>query len=404
MPSSKLVNEIGAGPIHPPAARRRALFWLYARWYTRRHFHALRVANVDRIPRQASSLILFANHASWWDPLVALLLAEALLPEREHYVPMDVTALDHYAIVRPLGFFPVANGTRRGAAQLLHMGQQVLTRPGSALWITPESRFQDVRSQPIVFRSGLGSLALKRMLTELHSDSTGMVTGFPRQQTQTWLEWLLIQLIHFVLLGFLPLPGERFTRRPGFAVGCDQFMMVRRSSYLATGGHSAIRSTCTTACCCRSSFAVTAPRLMSLTSPPTPSAACTAMQAKSGADSAKTLPRGHRRPFAHLRLHIAALLRSGVAVAARAPDAADRRSSRLPSVPDCAGDGLHRSRGLSRPLPAGLAQHAAASCWSFGYVGVAMERTCQEAIRKVRNLETAKLFGWITRFPGTKLS
>ncbi len=89
----------------------------------------------------------------------------------------------------------------------------------------------------------LGPLALARMLTELHPDSTGMVTGFPRQITKTWLEWLLIPLIHFILLGFLPLPGERFTRRPGFAAGCGQFLMVRRSSYFDCGGHSAIRTT-----------------------------------------------------------------------------------------------------------------------------------------------------------------
>ncbi len=84
---------------------------------------------------------------------------------------------------------------------------------------------------------------LERMLTELHPDSTGMVTGFPRQQTQTFLEWLLLPLIHFVLLGFLPLAAERWTRSPAFAAGCGQFMMVRRTAYFATGGHSAIRST-----------------------------------------------------------------------------------------------------------------------------------------------------------------
>ena len=89
----------------------------------------------------------------------------------------------------------------------------------------------------------LGPLALARMLTELHPASTGMVTGLPRQQTETWLEWLLIPLIHFILLGFLPLPGERLTRRAGFAAGCGQFMMARSSSYFTTGGHSAIRFT-----------------------------------------------------------------------------------------------------------------------------------------------------------------
>ncbi len=144
--------------VPPPAPRRLAWFRIYAHWYLRRHFHAVRVANAGRIPHHNHALILFGNHASWWDPLVALLLAESLLPEREHYAPMDAVALDHYSIFRPLGFFPVENGTRRGAVQLLQVGQQILTRPQAALWITPESQFQDVRKRPIVFRAGLGSL------------------------------------------------------------------------------------------------------------------------------------------------------------------------------------------------------------------------------------------------------
>jgi hypothetical protein len=50
-------------------------------------------------------------------------------------------------------------------------------------------------------------------------------------------------LIHFVLLVFLPLPGERFTNMPGFAAGCGQFLMVRRGPYFATGGHASIPTT-----------------------------------------------------------------------------------------------------------------------------------------------------------------
>lgn len=147
-----------AAALRRPSRRRLGLFRLYVRWYIRRHFHAIRVANAGRIPRQAQSLILFGNHASWWDPLTALLLSEAILPEREHYAPMDEAALSHYRIFRAMGFFPVQNGTTRGAAQLLRAGLEVLRRPGSALWITPESQFQDVRTRPVVFRTGLGGL------------------------------------------------------------------------------------------------------------------------------------------------------------------------------------------------------------------------------------------------------
>ncbi len=66
-----------------------------------------------------------------------------------------------------------------------------------------------------------------------------MATGFPAQKTVTFWEQLLLPLIHFVLLSYLPLAGERWTRRSAFAAGCGQFMMVRREPYFATGGHSA---------------------------------------------------------------------------------------------------------------------------------------------------------------------
>jgi 1-acyl-sn-glycerol-3-phosphate acyltransferase len=146
------------GELKAPSRRAIAFFSIYLNWYLKRHFHSLRVANAGRIPPQAQPLILFANHASWWDPLTAILMAQTILPHREHYAPMDATALAHYSIFRPMGFFPVDNASARGAAQLLRAGQDVLNRPGAVLWITPESQFQDVRKRPIVFRPGLGAL------------------------------------------------------------------------------------------------------------------------------------------------------------------------------------------------------------------------------------------------------
>jgi hypothetical protein len=66
-----------------------------------------------------------------------------------------------------------------------------------------------------------------------------LVSGFPRQETKTFLEWLLLPLIHFVLLGFLPLAGERWSKSSAFAAGCGQFIMARREPYFESGGHSA---------------------------------------------------------------------------------------------------------------------------------------------------------------------
>ncbi|WP_263356335.1 lysophospholipid acyltransferase family protein [Acidicapsa ligni] len=144
--------------LRKPSQRAIGLFSIYLRWYMRRHFYCVRVANAGRIPSQAQPLILFANHPSWWDPLTVMLLGQMLLPGREHYAPMDETSLKHYGIFRPMGFFAVDGATARGAAQLLRAGRQILSRAGSVLWITPEGQFQDVRKRPVIFKPGLGAL------------------------------------------------------------------------------------------------------------------------------------------------------------------------------------------------------------------------------------------------------
>ena len=85
--------------------------------------------------------------------------------------------------------------------------------------------------------------ALARMAAFLLRDGAGLVSGFPRQITETWMEWLLLPLIHFVLLGFLPISKMREGTDPAFAAGCGQFLMVRRDAYRATGGHAGIKAT-----------------------------------------------------------------------------------------------------------------------------------------------------------------
>ena len=68
-----------------------------------------------------------------------------------------------------------------------------------------------------------------------------LASGVPRQITVTWAEKLVLPLIHFVLLGFLPLAAARWSRWSAFAAGCGQLFIARRAAYFAMGGHSVIR-------------------------------------------------------------------------------------------------------------------------------------------------------------------
>lgn len=88
----------------------------------------------------------------------------------------------------------------------------------------------------------LAPAALARMCVFLQQSGAELVSGFPRQVTVTFLERLLLPLIHFILLGFLPLQWMRRNLHPAFAAGCGQLMFTTREGYWKAGGHAAIRS------------------------------------------------------------------------------------------------------------------------------------------------------------------
>lgn len=83
--------------------------------------------------------------------------------------------------------------------------------------------------------------AVARLVNEAASSGLGLLSGIPRQRTVGWLEKLVIPLIHFVLLGYCPLFARQL-RRPAYAAGCGQVMLVRRDAYEAAGGHESIRA------------------------------------------------------------------------------------------------------------------------------------------------------------------
>jgi hypothetical protein len=85
--------------------------------------------------------------------------------------------------------------------------------------------------------------ALARMAAYLDASGVDLASGFPRQETVGFLEKLVIPLIHFILLGFLPIHRMRRSLYPGFAAGCGQLFITRRDAYERAGGHAAIRST-----------------------------------------------------------------------------------------------------------------------------------------------------------------
>ncbi len=84
--------------------------------------------------------------------------------------------------------------------------------------------------------------AAPRLTAFLKTSGAQLASGVPRQITVTFSEQLLIPLIHFLLLGFLPIERMRASRHPAYGTGCGQLFVADAAAYRASGGHAAIRA------------------------------------------------------------------------------------------------------------------------------------------------------------------
>ena len=139
-------------------------------WYTRRlfakKFAAVRLCQESEpIARSLSShagpAIVVMNHCSWWDPLVAVLLSSTFTPDRRGCGPMDLSQLQKFRFFRKLGVFGVNPDEARSIVPMLaHVEALIAAHPATTLWITPQGRFCDIRTE-IAIKPGAAALAAR---------------------------------------------------------------------------------------------------------------------------------------------------------------------------------------------------------------------------------------------------
>jgi 1-acyl-sn-glycerol-3-phosphate acyltransferase len=153
---ARVVSSCALPKISPTLLR---AFTAYSRWYVGRHFHSVRISHAGLPPEtDGLPLVIYVNHASWWDPLICLLLQQECFPGRRAFAPIDAAALEQYRFFARLGFFGVQQNSPRGAAQFLRTASGILRHSDTALWLTPQGRFADPRERPVQFKPGLGHL------------------------------------------------------------------------------------------------------------------------------------------------------------------------------------------------------------------------------------------------------
>lgn len=139
-------------------------FHTFLKPFLRRHFHTIAVerqsmttlAELDDRP-----VIVYGNHPSWWDPLIAHFLCRNCFRGRQFYAPIDAAALAQYQVFKKLGFFGIDLSSNRGAADFLKTSMGILHAPGTSLWITPEGRFTDPRDHSAPLMPGLAHLCTR---------------------------------------------------------------------------------------------------------------------------------------------------------------------------------------------------------------------------------------------------
>ncbi|WP_246112978.1 glycosyltransferase family 2 protein [Allorhodopirellula solitaria] len=69
-----------------------------------------------------------------------------------------------------------------------------------------------------------------------------LLSAFPNQETGSLFEKILIPMMHYILLCYLPFDRMRSRTDPGYAAGCGQIFVTDREAYQRSGTHAAIRT------------------------------------------------------------------------------------------------------------------------------------------------------------------
>lgn len=84
--------------------------------------------------------------------------------------------------------------------------------------------------------------ALSALVAEAQRASADLLTAWPTQITQTWGERLVVPLMGFAVLAYLPVWAVHRLPWPVFSAANGQCLLFRRDSYLKIGGHAAIKN------------------------------------------------------------------------------------------------------------------------------------------------------------------
>ena len=135
------------------------IFAVYNRSLLKRRFHSFHISGLNYLFNKNPNvpLIIYCNHSSWWDGLVAFQISHKA--RLNSYVMMEEKQLKDLFLFRRLGAFSVVREKPREAIQSIRYAAQLLKQDStSTLWIFPQGEILPNDLRPLKFFNGLSKI------------------------------------------------------------------------------------------------------------------------------------------------------------------------------------------------------------------------------------------------------
>ncbi len=134
------------------------LVWMLVRASLRRMFVRVRVCNAGDDPRATGlPLLVIANHPTWWDGYVALLLSRHFGARR--FLMMDAAQLRRYGFFAWLGCFGVERSDARDVTRSLAYAANLLRIHKPVwVWLFPQAEITPASARPVALHGGVAHI------------------------------------------------------------------------------------------------------------------------------------------------------------------------------------------------------------------------------------------------------
>ena len=138
------------------------VFAIYNRNLLKRRFSSLKVLNIDILQnlKREFPLIIYANHSSWWDGLIAFQISH--IAKLDSFIMMEEKQLKRFFLFRRLGAFSVVRENAREALKSIEYSADLLKENSKrTLWIFPQGEISSNDARPLVFYNGFSRIIAK---------------------------------------------------------------------------------------------------------------------------------------------------------------------------------------------------------------------------------------------------